>query len=166
MHICVFLFYECVLIRYLLHARETQRKHLLCISSNFCSKEHNALFTQRAQSQAPGSLSQSLYQGPSWVGTDFYTESHARVLQISATANTRSNCKILLLCRVNSHKKLIVLLRFSGKVIILLKTGRKKKKKKHVSNQFFPEDNEVIILYVFYDGNQRNLLRIKYLKVL
>lgn len=163
MHICVFLFYECVLIRYLLHARKTQRKHLLCISSNFCSKEYNALFTQRAQSQAPGSLSQSLYQGPSWVGTDFYTESHAHVLQISATANTRGNCKILLLCRVNSHKKLIVLLRFSDKVIILLKTGRKKKQ---VSNQVFPEDNEVIILYVFYDGNQRNLLRIKYLKIL
>jgi len=44
--------------------------------------------------------------------------------------------------------------------------NRKGKKKKKVNNQAFPEDNEVIIFYLFYNGNQRNLLRIKYLKFL
>lgn len=39
-------------------------------------------------------------------------------------------------------------------------------KKSRVNNQAFLAYNEVITLYVFYNGNQRSLLGIKYLNIL
>ena len=39
------------------------------------------------------------------------------------------------------------------------------RKKTQVNNQAFLEDNEVITLYVFYNGEHRSLLGIKYLNI-
>jgi len=62
----------------------------------------------------------------SWVKTDSHTERHICILQTSATAKTRSNHKIILLCRITSHKK--VLFRFSSNHIAKKQKGKKKEK--------------------------------------
>lgn len=51
------------------------------------------------------------------------------------------------------------------RVLILLEQEGGKKNNQ-VNNQAFLENNTVITLYVFYNGNQRNLLGIKYLNIL
>lgn len=51
------------------------------------------------------------------------------------------------------------------RVLILLEQEGGEKNNQ-VNNQAFLENNTVITLYVFYNGNQRNLLGIKYLNIL